>query len=270
MHTFVDREPSEDAQGAYAVVLTPIQRGRVDSILVRDIHAEQNGSTLSLLHSTGVVFPSGEQASDRYWTAFPEGRLAAGGTASAVIDVSVALGERYEGAAWLRPPISTGQLALTLHVTHVLVGMSVLDAMGSLGNQTMPEAMAGISVFCVGGSRILRIAAKTIPAGPSRSVHAPSGTAAAPACPAGVPYPARVLPTAGRPVSMSYTHGLNLLSEEVASAQGLLALPRGHWQVESASHYRCDFAQGEDSRQILTGLGPSKAAVVNNLALTLL
>ena len=69
---------------------------------------------------------------------------------------------------------------------------------------------------------------------------------------------------------MSYTHGLKLLSEQTASAQGLLALPRGHWQVERASHYRRDFAQGEDSRQILTGFGPSKAAALNNLALTLL
>ena len=138
-------------------MLTQIQRGRVDSILVRDIHAEQNGSTLSLLHSTGVVFLSGEQASDRYWTACPERKLAAGGTASAVIDVSVALGARYEGAAWVRAPISTGQLALTLHVTYVLVGMSVLDAKGSLGNQTMSAAMAGISVLCVGDSRILQL-----------------------------------------------------------------------------------------------------------------
>lgn len=77
--------------------------------------------------------------------------LAAGGTASAVIAASVAVGERYQGAAWLRPLVATGQLALTLYVAHVVVGMSVLDAMGRLGDQTLPEAMAAISVFCVVG-----------------------------------------------------------------------------------------------------------------------
>ena len=74
----------------------------------------------------------------------------------------------------------------------------------------------------------------------------------------------------GGPVSSSYSYGITSLSEQAASAQDLLALQRGHWQVESANHYRRDVSFGEDSSRIRTGHGPSNAAALNNLALALL
>ena len=74
----------------------------------------------------------------------------------------------------------------------------------------------------------------------------------------------------GGPVSISYSYGITSLSEQAASAQELLALQRGHWRVESANHYRRDISLGEDSSRIRTGHGPSNAAALNNLALTLL
>ena len=71
-------------------------------------------------------------------------------------------------------------------------------------------------------------------------------------------------------MSISYSYGSTSLAEQAASAQDLLALQRGHWQVESANHYRRDVSLGEDSSRIRTGHGPSNAAALNNLALALL
>lgn len=74
--------------------------------------------------------------------------LAAGGTACAIIAASIALGQRHGSKPWLRPFVATGQLALTLYVAHVLVGMSILEAMGRLENQTLPFALPAAAVFC--------------------------------------------------------------------------------------------------------------------------
>jgi len=76
--------------------------------------------------------------------------LAGGGTASALIAASVALGERCRDSAWLRPLIATGQLALTLYVAHVLIGMGTLEVTGRLYDQTLPFSLLASFVFCVG------------------------------------------------------------------------------------------------------------------------
>ncbi|MFT5144117.1 MAG: hypothetical protein ACI84D_002749 [Thalassolituus oleivorans] len=77
--------------------------------------------------------------------------LAGAGTACAVIAASIALGERYDSAVWLRPFVATGQLALTLYVAHVVLGMGTLDAIGRLENQTLPFALLASIVFCAVG-----------------------------------------------------------------------------------------------------------------------
>jgi len=73
------------------------------------------------------------------------------GTACAVIAASIAVGERYKGASWIRPFIATGQLALTLYVAHVVVGVGILEVIGRLKNQTLPFALFASVVFCVMG-----------------------------------------------------------------------------------------------------------------------
>lgn len=78
--------------------------------------------------------------------------LAAGGAACAVIAASVALGERYASAAWARPLAAAGQLALTLYVAHVLVGLGILDALGRLENQSLPFALSAALAFCAAGA----------------------------------------------------------------------------------------------------------------------
>lgn len=77
--------------------------------------------------------------------------LAGAGTACAVIGLAVALGERFPDARWLRPFVSTGQLALTLYVAHVIVGMGTLEALGRLENQSLVAALVASGVFCIAG-----------------------------------------------------------------------------------------------------------------------
>lgn len=74
--------------------------------------------------------------------------LAGAGTACAVIAAAVSLSERFGNAAWLRPLISTGQLALTLYVAHVVIGMGTLEALGRLEHPSLPFAVATAASFC--------------------------------------------------------------------------------------------------------------------------
>ena len=72
---------------------------------------------------------------------------AAGGTAVAVIALAVALAERFPRFPGRRALVATGQLALTIYVAHVLLGMGALEAVGRLENQTLPFALASAVVF---------------------------------------------------------------------------------------------------------------------------
>ena len=58
--------------------------------------------------------------------------VAASGTAVVVIILSVLVADRFAGAPWLAPLVATGQLALTLYVGHVVVGLAPLAAFGLL------------------------------------------------------------------------------------------------------------------------------------------
>jgi uncharacterized membrane protein YeiB len=78
--------------------------------------------------------------------------LSAGGTAVVLISLCLSLSQRYAGATWLLSPlVCTGQLALTLYVAHVVVGMGVLEALGFLEGQTLPVAVASALGFCAAG-----------------------------------------------------------------------------------------------------------------------
>ena len=72
---------------------------------------------------------------------------AAGGTAVAVIALAVALAERFPRFPGRRALVATGQLALTIYVAHVLLGMGALEAVGRLENQTLPFALASAVGF---------------------------------------------------------------------------------------------------------------------------
>lgn len=75
--------------------------------------------------------------------------LAAGaGTAVLVILGSIWLGERLPSAV-SEPLVSTGQLALTIYLAHVFVGMGILEAMGRLENESLAWAVGTSIVFSV-------------------------------------------------------------------------------------------------------------------------
>jgi uncharacterized membrane protein YeiB len=78
--------------------------------------------------------------------------LSAGGTAIALISLCLSLADRFSSATWLlRPLTSTGQLALTLYVAHVVVGMGLLEALGRLEHQSLPLALGSALMFCAAG-----------------------------------------------------------------------------------------------------------------------
>lgn len=74
--------------------------------------------------------------------------VAGGGTAVLVIIGSIWLTE-HVSAAVLEPLVATGQLALTLYVAHVIIGMGVLDGLGRLEDQSLAFAFATTAVFSV-------------------------------------------------------------------------------------------------------------------------
>ena len=75
--------------------------------------------------------------------------IAGTATAIVVILLSIELTERVGNAAWLKPLVYTGQLALTLYVAHVLVGMGLLESTGLLYDQSLEFAVTAALAFSV-------------------------------------------------------------------------------------------------------------------------
>lgn len=59
------------------------------------------------------------------------------------------------------------------------------------------------------------------------------------------------------------------LSAAEASPQRLLALNRGHWEIENRLHWVRDVTFAEDQSQVRTGAGPRMMAMLRNLAISL-
>jgi uncharacterized protein len=78
--------------------------------------------------------------------------VAAGGTAVTVVVACVWLGNRYRDSVWIEPLVATGQMALTLYVAHVMIGMGVLEAAGVLEDQSLPFALLAACIFCAAGA----------------------------------------------------------------------------------------------------------------------
>lgn len=68
---------------------------------------------------------------------------------------------------------------------------------------------------------------------------------------------------------MERVYLITSLSAEQASPQRLLALNRGHWEIENRLHWVRDVTFGEDQSQIRTGSGPRMMALLRNLAISL-
>jgi uncharacterized protein len=74
--------------------------------------------------------------------------LGAAGSATVIITLCVALGEKYGQKAWLKPLVYTGQLGLTFYLAHVILGMGVLEALGRLEHQSLAFAVSSALLFC--------------------------------------------------------------------------------------------------------------------------
>lgn len=59
------------------------------------------------------------------------------------------------------------------------------------------------------------------------------------------------------------------LSVDEASPDRLLALNRGHWEIENRLHWVRDVTFAEDQSQIRTGSGPRMMALLRNFAISL-
>lgn len=75
--------------------------------------------------------------------------VAGAATAIVIIMICLELENRYPNAGWLQPFIHTGQLALTLYVAHVIIGMGFLETIGRLENQTITFAAISGIIFSV-------------------------------------------------------------------------------------------------------------------------
>ncbi len=92
--------------------------------------------------------------------------IAGGGSACAVIAAAIAIGERCGSSVWLRPFLATGQLALTLYVGHVIVGMGALETIGRLENQTLQFSVWASVLFCGAGVAFAHVWRRRFERGP--------------------------------------------------------------------------------------------------------
>ncbi|MFV0307328.1 MAG: DUF418 domain-containing protein [Desertimonas sp.] len=69
------------------------------------------------------------------------------GTAVLVVMGSIWLGE-HRPEHWTAPLVATGQLALSIYVAHVVIGMGLLDGIGRLEDQSLAWAVGTSLVFC--------------------------------------------------------------------------------------------------------------------------
>jgi predicted transposase YbfD/YdcC len=73
----------------------------------------------------------------------------------------------------------------------------------------------------------------------------------------------------GRP-HQSVRYGITSLPPAVASAQRLLALRRGHWQIENGLHYVKDVTLGEDRSRLRADAAPDVFALLRSLVVSLI
>ncbi|MCC6629212.1 MAG: ISAs1 family transposase, partial [Chloroflexi bacterium] len=74
-----------------------------------------------------------------------------------------------------------------------------------------------------------------------------------------------------RGASQHHVHyGITSLPPVIGAAGRLLALKRGHWQIENSLHYVLDETLGEDRSPVHLGAGPSVLACLRGAVVSLL
>lgn len=70
--------------------------------------------------------------------------------------------------------------------------------------------------------------------------------------------------------STEIAYGVTSLKKEQVSAERLLELNRGHWEIENRVHYVRDVTYDEDRCRIRTQNGPRMMASIRNLAISII
>jgi predicted transposase YbfD/YdcC len=68
----------------------------------------------------------------------------------------------------------------------------------------------------------------------------------------------------GRTISREERYGITSAPASVVSADRMLEIVRGHWQIENGLHYRRDVTLLEDASQVRMGPAPHVLAILNN------
>jgi hypothetical protein len=68
----------------------------------------------------------------------------------------------------------------------------------------------------------------------------------------------------GRSISREERYGITSAPASVVSADRMLAIVRGHWQIENGLHYRRDVTLQEDASQVRMGEAPHVLAILNS------
>ncbi|MDM8524138.1 heparan-alpha-glucosaminide N-acetyltransferase domain-containing protein [Desulfococcaceae bacterium HSG8] len=79
----------------------------------------------------------------------PQYIIASGSLAVLVISLSISLTLRFSGNILINALCKTGQISLTLYVSHVIIGMGFLEAIGRLENQSVEFSVMSSSVFAL-------------------------------------------------------------------------------------------------------------------------
>ncbi len=82
----------------------------------------------------------------------PQYIISAGSSAVIALIACLYFSERFSESNINKWLYKTGQLSLTLYVSHVIIGMGTLEFMGRLENQTIEFSLLSAVVFCISGT----------------------------------------------------------------------------------------------------------------------
>lgn len=75
--------------------------------------------------------------------------LAGSATALVVIVLCIGAAQRWADTRWLKALVATGQLALTLYLGHVLIGMGIMEGLGLIESQTAQFSLSYAALFSI-------------------------------------------------------------------------------------------------------------------------
>jgi len=138
---------------AFILIGMWLGRQEVDNIQIRKRIFWMGFSMVAVAETLSFILVrkfSGEIASVFSTTPMPPMPLyilAGAGTSIIIIMLCLEITFRYPNSRIFPPLVATGQLALTLYVAHVVIGMGFLEIIGRLENQTLSFAIISAAIF---------------------------------------------------------------------------------------------------------------------------